>query len=421
MRQILNRLHKTADLNIAIVTKVISDWAVFLKKISPLASILFILLNVRTLLKKRSTVITLLILVPLLVITRRAEVLRVIFSIALFWIFLEKFTAGIGTTDRRLAVFLSLYALVLFAGIFYPWFYLMMYDGSLRYKFILESHNALCILVFAIFIYLCETLLSTIRLPSSRGLKILLMVAICALTLVFLFIKSRLYIGMSGAYLFIIAFKRWRKMPALLLLPSMYIGLFLLLTLLSQQAAFRMDPRVIEQLRREMLARDSTLASDSSYLAGNADFAAAMMANRRLFSASGTGRDKLVKAVMVTISHGGWQHFIYNNNVDHYLTVKRRVPNINIAASSLTENAYLTTILSAGFTGLILLLYMAGLYLAHFIRRKEIFSLAFFLLLLAAWFFEETTIFTFSLMAQLFALGSINRIEKEDHEGSAGN
>jgi hypothetical protein len=417
----LNKLHKSADLNIAIVTKVISDWAAILKKMSPLASILFILLNVRTLLKKRSTIITLLILVPLLVVTRRAEVLRVIFSIALFWIFLEKFTAGIGTTDRRLAVFLSLYALVLFAGIFYPWFYLMMYDGSLRYKFILESHNALCILVFAIFIYLCETLLSTIRLPSSRGLKILLIVAICALTLVFLFIKSRLYIGMSGAYLSIITFKRWRKMPALLLLPSMYIGLFLLLSLLSQQAAFRMDPKVINELRRQMLSRDSTLASDSSYLAGNADFAAAMMANRRLFSASGTGRDKLIKAVMVTIRHGGWQHFIYNNNVDHYLTVKRRVPNINIAASSLTENAYLTTILSAGFIGLILLLYMAGLYLAHFIRRKEIFSLAFFLLLLAAWFFEETTIFTFSLMAQLFALGSINRIEKEDHEGSAGN
>jgi hypothetical protein len=402
------------DLNIAIVIKVISDWALVLKKISPLASAVFILLNIRSLLRKRATLITLLVLVPLLIITRRADVLRVIFSIAVFWIFLEKFVTGIGTTDRRLAVFLSVYAIVISAGVFYPWFYLMMHDGTLRYKFILETHNALSILVFFIFIALYEALLSTIRNPASRAFRILLIVAICALTLVFLFIKSRLYIGLSFAYLSIVTFKRWRQMRSLLILPSVYIGFFLLLTFFAQQGAFRMDPRIMERLRLEMLARDS------SYLDGDLDLAA-MMANRRLFSLSSTGRDKLVKAVGITIRQRGWQNCIYNNNVQHYLKVKRAIPNINMAVSSLTENAYLTTLLSAGFVGLILLLYMAGLYLAYFIRQKEFFSLVFFLLLLAAWCLEETTIFTFSLIAHLFALATINRLEKEDHEGSAGN
>ena len=224
MRKLLTKLGKPADLNLATIVKIISDWASFLKKISPFASTLFILLNLGTLLKKKASVITLLILVPLLIITRKPEVLRVIFSIALFWIFLEKFSSGIGKMDRRLAVFLCLYALVIFGCIFDPWLYLMMYDGSFRYRFILESHNALCILVFMIFIYLLETLLDTIPRPGRPWHRPLLVVSICALILVFLFIKSRLYIGMTFAFLCIVAFKRWRQMRILLLLPIVYAG-----------------------------------------------------------------------------------------------------------------------------------------------------------------------------------------------------
>jgi len=414
----LNRLGKPADLNIAIVTKTISDWAGFLKKISPLASVLFILLNVQTLLKKRP-VITLLILVPLLAITRRAEVLRVIFAIALFWIFLEKLSSGIGKLDRRLAILLAVYAFVIFIGIFNPWFYLMMFDGSLRYKFILESHNALCILVFMIFIYLCETLVSTAREPARRRLKVLLVIAVCALILVFLFIKSRLYIGMSFCYLSIITFKRWRQLRLLLLIPVFYIGSFILLTVLSKQIVLHMDSSVLRELQRQRLARDSMYLADSNFLK-TVDFSSMMM-NQRLLTTSTTGRVKLIKAFGLTVKYAGWKKFIYANNIDNYISVKRRIPYINLSASSLTENSYLTVMLSAGFTGLLLLLYMLGLYISHFLRRREPFSLAFFVLLLAVWFFEETTIFTFSLIAHLFALASINRIEKEDHEGSVSN
>jgi len=407
MKKLLTKLDKPADLNIAISVKVTSDWAAVLKKISPFASVLFILLNVQALLK-RSPAITLLILAPLLAITHRVEVLRVIFAIALFWIFLEKLSSGIGKMHRWLAVLLALYAIVIFIGIFDPWFYLMMSDHSLRYKFILESHNALCILVFMIFIYLCETLLTTVREPAARWLKVLLVVAICALVLVFLFIKSRLYIGMSFCYLSIVTFKTWRQLRLLILLPAFYAGSFILLTVLSKQVAHRMNGTVLRQLEKQMQARDSV------------DFTSMIM-NQRLLNTSSTGRGKLIEAFGVTVKDFGWQKFIYANNVDNYMTVKRRIPNINIAASSMTENSYLTVILSAGFVGLILLLYMVGLYISRFIRRREPLSLAFFTLLLAVWFFEESVMFSFSLIAHLFALSSINRIEKEDHEGSIGN
>jgi len=421
MRKLLTKLGKPADLNLATIVKIISDWASFLKKISPFASTLFILLNLGTLLKKKASVITLLILVPLLIITRKPEVLRVIFSIALFWIFLEKFSSGIGKMDRRLAVFLCLYALVIFGCIFDPWLYLMMYDGSFRYRFILESHNALCILVFMIFIYLLETLLDTIPRPGRPWHRPLLVVSICALILVFLFIKSRLYIGMTFAFLCIVAFKRWRQMRILLLLPIVYAGVFIAITLFSRQAAIHMDPTVVEKLEEKMMTRDSLLKADTTRLPKKSEIAAALVMNQRLTNFSTTGRMQLIEAFGATFQHFGWQHFIYSNNVENYLAVKRRIPYINLSASSLTENAYLTMILSSGLVGLLLLLYMSGTYINYFIRRKQLFSLAFFLLLMAVWVFEETTIFTFSLMAQLFALSSINRIEKEDHESSIGN
>lgn len=417
----MTMLGKPADLNIAAFIKVISDWAMWLKKISPLASTLFILLNVQTLLKKRATIITLLILVPLLVMTRRADVLRVIFAIAMFWIFLEKFSSGIGKLDRRLAVFLSLYALVILVCIFVPSFYI--YDGSLRYKFILESHNALSILVFLIFIYVCETLLQTVSHPAPRLLKIFLVIAIYMIILIFLFIKSRIYIGISFFYLCIITFKRWRQLRVLLLMPVVYVCAFLALSLLTRHIAGYMDPDIVSKVKQKVVAPNPSSKNHTKdpNVPSESEIVAALVMNQRISSSSTTGRMNLVKAFSTTFRLLGWKKFIYSNSVEGYMEVKRHIPNINIAASSLTENTYLTTILTAGFVGLLLLLYMSGVYVGYFVRHRQLFSLAFFALLLAAWLFEESTMFAFSLMAQFFALSSINRIEKEDHESSTGN
>src|ERR1700761_2124730 len=124
---------KSFDISATVVVKTISDWAALLKKLSPVAGVLFIILNLPALVRKWKAIVTILLLVPLLIMNPRAEVLRVIFSVCIFWIFLQKFASGIGKMNYYIALVLAVYSIVMFAGILNPDFYTRMDDGNYRY------------------------------------------------------------------------------------------------------------------------------------------------------------------------------------------------------------------------------------------------------------------------------------------------
>src|SRR5579864_1130921 len=98
MRKLLSSFKSSsaADLTASIFIKIVSDWGRLLKKISPIAGPLFILLNIGSLFRNRKALVTLAILVPLLVLHPRQEILRILFAIAVLWIFFDKFSTGLG-------------------------------------------------------------------------------------------------------------------------------------------------------------------------------------------------------------------------------------------------------------------------------------------------------------------------------------
>src|SRR6185369_15406165 len=104
-------------------------------------------------------VVTALLFVPALIITPSFEILRLIFSVCILWIFIRKFDEPYDKFSVFITAVVCLYSVIIFLGIFVPEFYLKMEGNTYRYKFILESHNALSVLVFISFLYLVNSLL----------------------------------------------------------------------------------------------------------------------------------------------------------------------------------------------------------------------------------------------------------------------
>jgi hypothetical protein len=140
--------------------------------------------------------------------------------------------------------------------------------------------------------------------------------------------------------------------------------------------------------------------------------------NNRVFSLSGTGREKMWYTFVQLFRDSGWKKFIYQNNTRVYLERKSHLPYININASTLTENSYMLLLLSTGYLGLLVFLFVFFHYFRYFLKRQAWFTILYFLLLMAVWFYEESLGFPFSMVAQLFALMTVLRFEKKPDETS---
>ncbi len=436
------------DLNITILIKYISDWGTLLKKVSPFASIAFICLNLKSIITSKRAIVCILLLVPAFIITPGADSLRLILSSCVLWIFIDKFKSPYQTFSLIVAALIGLYSCVIFAGIFFPDFYLKMGGGALRYKFILESHNALSILVFMFFIYLCNTLLMLAEKKETGWKFVALFIPFLLLIITFLFIKSRLYIGLSLLLLIIIAIKNYQKSKLLAVAPVIYFTIFVLLSQFSINLAERKTNQtpVVQTLPQEFnpvpenkdslpivaplpevspskvtvkpipvnpAPVDSALKKKDGITQGDI-----VLDNSRLLNLSTTGRWPMIQIFFDLYSELGWKKFIYQNNTAAYLEKKKVLPGIDLNASTLTENTYLVIFLNSGFLGFFTFLFIFGYYLLHFFKRKEYFSLGYFLFLMAVWFFEETIMFPFSMITHLFALATINRFERKTYESS---
>jgi hypothetical protein len=383
------------DINLSIGLKYVSDWGMMLKKLSPLSSPLFIALNRNIILRSKKAIVTLLLFMPFLFLNPSMDTVRFLFSICIFWIFLEKFNTPYKYFSLAVTCLIALYAFIIFAGIFFPENYLVMGGGDLRYKFFLESHNALCIPVLISFIYLVNALVQDLEQRGPVWMRPVIFIAIILLCIVFLFIKSRLYLGISFLMILLVALQNIRKTKLLLAIPVIYGVLFLGLTLLKKD-----------------------LATERVIIHGQHRGAYRIMDNTRMWNLSATGRWGMVQAFGKTVAERPWHQFIYQNNTQPYLAYKSMLPNMDLSASTLTENAYMIVFLNTGAAGLCIFLYIFGFFAVHFLKRKEYLSLIYFLLLMGVWLFEETVLFPFSLFCQLLALATVNRFERKKQESS---
>jgi hypothetical protein len=385
----LNPILKPLDLNLPVLLKIISDLHAVLKNLSPLASLAFILLNLKRLFVSWKPLITVALLVPALIIMPSFDIVRFMMSVCILWIYLDK----LNNPDREYSVILGwiivIYVLAMTIGIMNPSFYLIMDTNAMRYKFIMESHNALTITALICLVYLVNLFITKEESGSDRWLKWASYISILFVCIVFLFVKSRIYIGISFGFLLLIAIKKFRQSRALALAPVLYIVFFLCITIAGSIPA--------EQGTEPGLN---------------------IFDNNRVMSSSGTGRGKLVNAFLKTFREQGWQHFLYQNNVKAYYENKLAIPDINMSVSTLTESSYLVILLYAGFLGLLVFLFIFAHYLWRFYKRKEYLSLAFMLLLLGAWLLEETILFPLSLISHLFALATVNYLETKKYESS---
>lgn len=412
------------DINIPLIIKYISDWHILLKKISPLSSFVFIALNAKKLLDPK-VIVTALLFVPALIITPSFEILRLIFSVCILWIFIRKFDEPYDKFSAIVTAIVCLYSFIIFLGIFVPEFYLKMEGNTYRYKFILESHNALSVLVFISFLYLVNSLLYFDKKEQPVWIKVTIFISLILLTIVLLFIKSRLYIGLSWLFVAIVAFQNFKSSKLTAAIPLIYIAAFMGLAQFSQYFA----PGASGENSSQVATNTNTPSSDKKVdtTAGGTSSAVRpstsartdslekkyeIIDNKRILSFSSTGRWSMTRAFFEMFREMGWKQFIYQNNTDEYLRRKSQLPNINVNASTLTESTYLVILLYTGYLGLATYLFIFGYYIAYFLRRKEYFSLLYFLLMMGVWVFEETMMFPFSLITHLFALATINRFER---------
>jgi len=380
-------LTEPAAINGAILIKYLSGIGTSLRFLSPLASFLFIILNLNRLLKSKSAIITLAFFAPALILTPGMDIFRIITSVAVMWIFFSYFSEPVPSFYPFVTIFVLAYAVAMFAGIFDPDNYFVMGNGDMRYKFNLETHNALCIVALLSFIYLTDALNNLSNTGTYKILKIASFIGLILLSFTFLAIKSRLYIGLSLTALVFVAVLTWKKNKFPAILCAVYIVLFFGFNWVNEKA----------------------------------DIQEASAGMERLISTNATGREKLTGAFWQLIKEKGWQNFIYQNNVAAYYEKKRTIPDIDMAASTLTENAYFITILNTGILGLTVLLVICAVFLLRFLKRKELFSLIYMLLIMGVWYFEETIMYPLSMIAQFFALATVNRLERNANESSTGD
>lgn len=379
------------DLTLPIVLKLISDWHLLLKKLSPFASIVFILFNFKRLLVSLKPFITVALLIPALIIFPSFDIVRFMMSVCILWIFLEKLNDPQPDHSALLGWLVIFYVVAMTAGIADLSNYVIMDTKSMRYKFILESHNALTITAMICFVYLLNLFIDLEANRKEALLKWASYIAILLVMVVFLFIKSRIYTLMSFLLILILAIKQFRTSRSLSIATLIYLVLFFVITTAGDEA--RKLPL--------FYGNDATATTgDWNYMGGE-----------RMLSTDGTGRMKLINSFIATFREQGWKNFLYQNNVDEYYKIKAAIPGINMEASTLTENSYLVLLLYTGFLGLSVFLFIFANYLWRFYKRREYLSLSFMLLLLATWFFEETVLFPFSMITHLFALATVNRLE----------
>lgn len=386
MRNLLSKLDplKPLDLTLPVILKLLSDFHHLLKKISPLGSVVFIFLNIRHLFISWKPFFCLALLVPAMLISPSSEILRFMMSICVLWIFFNKLDQPDKEFSPLVGWFVTGYVFAMAIGILIPTFYMSMDNGTLRYKFITESFNALTIIALISQVYLVNMILALEGNRKQQALKIAAYIALLLVFIVLLFIKSRLYLGISFFMVLLIAIQKIRSNLPLAIAPVLYLIFFISLTLISPQN----NPGKNEQ------------SNEWKY----AD-------NQRVLSTDGTGRGKLFRAFWDTYRELGWKNFIYQNNVNAYLQKKAAIPGINLSGSALTESTYLVLLLYGGFLVLFSFLFIFAHYLWRFFRRREYYSLSFMLLLTGVWLFEESVFFPLNMITQFFALATINRLE----------
>ena len=444
---------KPLDLNLTLLIKYASDWSALLRKLSPLSSIIFILLNFRSFITDKRAIITAALFLPALAITPSSDILRFILSVFVLWIFLKKFDKPYTIYAPLVALIICLYTLFVFGGIFFPQNYLLS-DHSFRYKFVFETHNALTVYGLFSFTYLLNYFLEAPKLKPVKWLNIFVFITILLWIIIFLMIKSRLYLTISFLMMVILAYKNFRQSRTFALLPVCYIIAFvgvskvsqLVIRPGSQQAAIPgISTPAADSAGSVPADTNKTVALVNTHKQGRANAgtvtgtvstssqrvgekenldsireqeALKLVDNKRVFSFSGTGREKMVALFFDLYKDLGWKQFIYQNHTKVYLERKSKLPNINIYASTLTENSYLIILLSTGYIGLIVFLYIFGVYCIYFIRQRTWLSLLFLCFLMAVWYYEETITYPFSMIAQLFALATIHRFERKNYESS---
>lgn len=388
LKERLNPILAPLDITFTLILKLISDLHVLLKNFSALASISFVILNIKRLFVSWKPFITIALLIPALIISPSSDMVRFILSVCVLWIFFDK----LKDPDKDYAAIVGwivvVYVLAMTIGLMNPAFYVKMDTNAMRYKFITGSHNALTVTALICLVYLVNVFITLEDQRKHQLLKWATYIAILLTFLVFILIKSRIYILITFFFILLIGIKKLRQSRPLALAPVFYILIFLCLTLTG-----------------------SLLSPMSKTMATDDEKKLELINNKRLFSSDGTGRITLVKAFLETFQEKGWQQFVYQNNVNAYYTKKAAIPNIDLTVSTLTENSYLVLLLYTGFLGLFVFLFIFATYLWRFFKRRELLSFSFMLLLMAAWHFEETVLFPFSMVTHLFALATVNRLE----------
>ncbi len=221
-----NPILKPLDLNLPLVLKIISDFHAVLKNLSPLASLTFILLNLPRLFVSWKPLLTVALLIPALIIMPSFDIVRFIMSVCILWIFFDK----LNKPEREYSVILGwvivIYVLAMALGIMNSSFYYIMDTNAMRYKFIMETHNGLTISALICLVYLMNVFLTQHEQGKHQLLKWASYIALLLVCIVFLFIKSRIYIGISFMFLLLIAIKKFRQSRALALAPVFYLVFF---------------------------------------------------------------------------------------------------------------------------------------------------------------------------------------------------
>lgn len=375
------------DINLTGFIKYLADLGPGLKFISAAASPLFILLNINTVIFSRNALLCLCLFIPTIFLAPSIEVVRIIFSISILWIFFKKFESNSSFISNTMLIASMLYALLLFSGIFDSGNYFVMGNGELRYKFILESHNALCVPTLFAFVFLINGMVHENK--KSKLIQMSAFIALILLMIVLVLIKSRLYIGLSFALIAAVAIINRRKTWLPLIATAIYLLFFVAMTTIFKE-----------------------------FISSNASFSK-ITNSERILSLNGTGREKLTNAFYELVSEKGWQRFIYQNNAVLYIEKKKAIPGIKLEDSTLTESSYFVTILYTGFLGLLAIILTSVGMVYYFLKKKEYFSLLYLLLMMGVWYFEETILFPLSLIAQLFALFTINLLEKNSNSESS--
>lgn len=371
----------SVDITLTLFLKLISDFHAALKLLSPLASITFVILNVKRLFVSWKPIVTCALFIPALMISPSFELVRFILSACILWIFFDKMKDPEKDYPVYAGWLVVFYVVAMAAGILNPSYYYTMDTNSKRYMFILESHNALTVTTLICLVYLTNIYLSLENSGKHGLLKWSSYISIFLTCLVLLFIKSRIYISISFVFILLLAVRKFRQSRPLALAPVIYLLLFAFITI---------SPGLMKRYHIEGL-----------------EFAD----NQRVLSSSGTGRMALVNTFIDTYKEKGWQRFLFQNNVKTYYDKKAAIPGIDMRVSTLTESSYLILLLYTGFLGLLVFLLIFATYLWRFLKNKEYLSLTFMCLLLAAWLFEETVLFPFSMIVHLFALATLNRLE----------